>query len=421
MAIVTRRSLLTCALGGALSGMPFMARAARAQVVVVGGGAGGASAARHLALDDALDADVTLIEPQRTYHTCFFSNLYLGGLREYATLAHGYARLAALPWLNVVHEWVQDIDRAARTVSLGSGATLRYDRLLLSPGIDLDYDSVPGYSLAGADVAPHAWKSGTQVALLREQALAMKPGGTFVLVAPPDPTRCPPGPYERVSMLAHLFKARNPRAKIVVLDPKERFAKQALFQQGWERHYPGMVLWLPPSLSGGLTEFDLATMTFRTGLEDFKADAASVVPAQRAGAVARRAGLTDASGWCPVVPETFQSAMDPNVYVVGDAAIAGAMPKSAFAANNQAHAAAEALRRSLRGEIAQTPVYANTCWSQLAVNDSVKIGGFYRPGEKGIEATSTFLSDPVEDAATRAATSREAVSWYEAIVKDMFG
>ena len=421
MATLTRRSALALALGGTLGAVPFMARAARPRVVVVGGGAGGASAARRMALDDTLDAQVTLVEPQRIYHTCFFSNLYLGGLRDYVSLAHDYVRLAALPRLHVVHEWVRDVDRAARTVTLGSGAKLRYDRLLLSPGITLDYESVPGYSLAGADRAPHAWKSGTQLRLLRAKALAMKPGGTFVMVAPPDPSRCPPGPYERVSMLAHLFRSRNPTAKIVVLDPKERFAKQALFQQAWERHYPGMILWLPPSMSGGLTQLDLGTLSFRTALENFRADAASVVPAQRAAALAARAGLTDASGWCPVAAGTFQSAMDPHVHVVGDAAIAGAMPKSAFAANNQAHAAADAIRRTLRGEEMQRRTYTNTCWSQLASDDSVKIGGFYRPGENGIEATGTFISQLDETAATRAATAREAAAWYDAIVKDMFG
>jgi len=418
---ISRRTCMQWLGAGAAAGVPFIARAARPKVVVVGGGAGGATAARYLALDERLGADVTLVEPSRTYHTCFFSNLYLGGFRDYASISHGYAGLSSLDNLDVVHDRAHAIDAGARTVTLGNGARLPYDRLVLSPGIDLDHDSVPGYSAAGADVAPHAWTSGTQVQRLRALALAMKPGGTFVVVAPPDPSRCPPGPYERVSMLAHLFKTHNPRATIVVLDPKEKFAKQALFQAAWEKHYPGMILWLPPSMSGGLTGIDLTTMSFHTPLETFTADAASVVPAQRAAAIAARTGLTDAGGWCPVVPATLRSALDPHIHVIGDAAIAAAMPKSAYAANNQARAVAAAIGRELRGEPPVEPAYANTCWSLLAPDDSVKIGARYRAGADRIESTSSFTSQPGESDQVRAATAREAQAWYDGIVRDMFG
>ena len=205
----------------------------------------------------------------------------------------------------------------------------------------------------------------------------MRPGGTFVCVAPPDPSRCPPGPYERVSMLAHLFKTHNPRAKIIVIDPKEKFSKQSRFQAAWEEHYPEMILWLPPSMSGGLNSIDLSTLTFNTALENFKADAACVVPAQRAASIAQRSDLADASGWCPIVPATLQSSRDPNIYIIGDAAIADAMPKSASAANKQAHVAAAALRRSLLGQESASPAFANTCWSLLATDDSVKLGARY--------------------------------------------
>ncbi|MCB1741729.1 MAG: FAD-dependent oxidoreductase, partial [Gammaproteobacteria bacterium] len=297
----------------------------------------------------------------------------------------------------------------------------RYDRLVLSPGIDLVYDSVPGYSLEGSNIAPHAWKSATQLALLRARALAMRPGGTFVYVAPPDPSRCPPGPYERVCMLAHLFKQHNPSAKIVVLDPKEKFAKQALFQSAWEKHYPGMVLWLPASMSGGLLDVDLSRMVFTTELEAFKADAASVVPAQTAATVATRAGLGDDSGWVPVDPSTLQTRANPDIHVLGDAARAEAMPKSAFAANNQAHVVVAALRAALLDTPAPAVEYANTCWSQLAAQDSVKIGARYRPAANGIEAFDSFISELDEDEQHRARTSHEARAWYTAITRDMFG
>jgi NADPH-dependent 2,4-dienoyl-CoA reductase/sulfur reductase-like enzyme len=420
MGTVSRRTVIKL-LGAAAAAFPAMSRSAMPRVVVVGGGAGGATAARLIAGDARLRAAVTLVEPSRSYHTCFFSNLYLGGLREYASIRHDYGRLAGMERLNVVHDWARQIDLTRRRVTLGSGANLDYDRLVLSPGIDLRYASVPGYSLEEAAMAPHAWRSGTQVQLLRARALAMRQGGTFVLVAPPDPSRCPPGPYERVSMLAHLFTRHNPRAKIIILDPKERFSKQTLFQRAWEKHYPGMILWLPASMSGGLVNVDLRTLTFKTPLEEFKADAASVVPAQQAGAIVARTGLADDDGWAPIVPDTLASTRDEHVHVIGDAAVAAAMPKSAFAANSQARVAAAAMRRSLTGDGSPLPSLANTCWSQLAPDDSVKIGALYRPADAAIEAISSFSSQPDESAALRAGTAREAEAWYAAITGEMFG
>lgn len=404
----------------AFVGMPYVARAAKPRVVVIGGGAGGGTAARYIAKDSKGAIDVVLIEPSKMYYTCFFSNLYLGGFRDYVSIGHTYEAMSSKHGVGVLHDWAEAIDRDKRIVHLASGGSVPYDRLVLSPGIDMKYDSVPGYSAAASTKMPHAWQSGTQVQLLKSMIENMRPGGTFVMVAPPDPFRCPPGPYERISMIAHLLKQRNPKAKIIMLDPKEKFSKQGLFQAGWDQHYKGMIDWVPASISGGVKQVDVETMSIKTDSETIKADVASIVPAQAAGRIAQKAGLTNQSGWCPIVPKSMQSAMDPNIFIVGDASIAAAMPKSAFSANSQAKVAAMAVRAALTGSRAFEPRYANTCWSLIAKDDGVKIGGTYKAGEKTLEQTNAFLSKADESAAVRKQTYEESVAWYSGIVSDIF-
>ncbi|MEL7048977.1 MAG: FAD/NAD(P)-binding oxidoreductase, partial [Pseudomonadota bacterium] len=191
--------LLAATAGTALLARPYIARAAKPNVVVIGGGAGGATAARYIAKASNDRVNVTLIEPSRRYYSCFYSNLYLGGFRTMESLGHSYDTLANTYGINVVHDIATTIDRSNRTVELTSGYTLPYDRLVVSPGIDLKYESVPGYSLSATNLMPHAWKSGTQVQRLKHMVENMREGGTFVMVAPPNPFRCPPGPYERAS------------------------------------------------------------------------------------------------------------------------------------------------------------------------------------------------------------------------------
>lgn len=400
---------------------PALFGAGKPRAVIIGGGAGGATAARYIAKDSKGAIDVTLIEPTRRYYTCFFSNLYLGGFRDFESLGHGYDTLAKEYGINVVHDWASSIDRDKKEVVLASGARVPYDRLIVAPGIDLKYDSVPGYSVAAATAMPHAWKSGTQAQLLKAKIDNMKEGGTFVMVPPPNPFRCPPGPYERVSMIAHVFKQKNPKAKIVVLDPKPKFSKQGLFADGWERLYSGMVEWIAPDAHGGIKNVDPGTMEIETDLSTFKADAACVVPAQKAGAIAEKSGLTDDSGWCPIVPETMQSKMDENIHVIGDASIAAAMPKSGFAANSQAKSAAMAVRAALIDAKAFPARYANTCWSLIGTEDGVKVGAHYKPTADKIEATETFISKTGETADLRKQTFEESLGWYLGITKDIFG
>ncbi|MEM6422282.1 MAG: FAD/NAD(P)-binding oxidoreductase, partial [Pseudomonadota bacterium] len=360
---IKRRAILGAgaATAAALSA-PSVLGAARPQAVVIGGGAGGGTAARYIAKDSEGAVDVTLIEPTRSYYSCFFSNLYIGGFRGIESLAHRYGTLAATG-VNVVHDWATGIDRDARVVALAGGGRVPYERLVVAPGIDFRLESVPGYSLAAQNAMPHAWKAGSQTELLRRQIEAMPQGGTYVMLAPPNPYRCPPGPYERVSMVAHYLKTHNPTAKIVIFDPKQKFSKQALFAEGWETTYPGMIDWLDADFTGPVEEVRPETMEVIVGGEVTKADVCNVIPAQKAGAIAERAGLTDESGYCPIVPATMQSRMDETIHVLGDATIAGDMPKSAFSANSQAKVAAMQVRAALTGSTVFPARYANTCWS----------------------------------------------------------
>ncbi len=393
--------------------------AGKPKVVVVGGGAGGATAARYIAKDSKGAIDVTLIEASKHYYTCFYSNLYLGGFRDYGSIGHSYDQLSANHGVNVVHDWALSVDTSARKVKLGSGASVSYDKLILSPGIDLKYESINGYSPEAQTRMPHAWKSGTQVKVLRDHVLNMPKGGTFAMVPPPNPFRCPPGPYERVSMVAHLLKERNPTAKIVVIDPKNKFSKQGLFMAGGEKHYPGMIEWIDADTHGGIKSVNHETMEIETDLDTFKADAACVVPAQRAGAIAMNAGVTDGD-WSPIVPESMQSRADSNIYVLGDASVASAMPKSGFSANSQAKVAANHVRGALTDSKVFPARFSNTCWSLVATNDGVKVGANYKAGSEKIEVVDKFISKTGEDAALRKKTYQEANAWYSGITSDMF-
>ncbi|MCE8417102.1 NAD(P)/FAD-dependent oxidoreductase [Rhodovulum sulfidophilum] len=419
---LNRRSFLGTglALGAALSA-PCAIGQARPRVVVLGGGAGGATAARYIAKDSDGAIEVVLIEPGKTYYTCFFSNLYLGGFRDFASIAHDYGTLASRYGINVIHDLAVDIDRAARSVTLASGHALGYDRLIVAPGIDFVDGAVPGWDMTVQNRMPHAWKAGSQTQLLKAQIGAMRAGGVFCMVAPPDPFRCPPGPYERVSMVAHVLKESNPTAKILIVDPKENFSKQALFEDGWARHYPGMIQRIGPDFGGANVEVRPDSMEVVIDGMAETVDVCNVIPAQKAGHIAGVAGLADDSGFCPILPGTMQSRFDENVYVLGDATIAGDMPKSAFSANSQAKVAAMQVRAALTGARAFPAKYSNTCWSLIDSGDGVKVGASYRVGEDRIAKVDGFVSQIGEDAALRKATYEESLGWYAGITADIFG
>lgn len=419
---LSRRRFLAGAAGlsAAALAAPPVAGQARPRLVVVGGGPGGATAARYAAKDGAID--VTLVEPSRHYVTCFHSNLFLGGFRSFDSLVHGYGGLEKAG-VRLVHEAAAAIDRDRREVVLAGGARLPFDRLILSPGIDLKYDSVPGWGREWEEAMPHAWKAGRQTQILKAKLDQVPDGGLIVMLAPPNPYRCPPGPYERVSMMAHVLKATGRgRAKIIIVDPKEKFSKQGLFQEGWESHYPGMIEWIAPDISEGLKSVDPKTGTVVTGFETYaNAALVNVIPAQMAGAIARDAGLADASGYCPIDPASMASRADAGIFVVGDAAIPGDMPKSAFAANSQAKVAAMTVRAELIGARAFPARYANTCWSLIDIDDAVKVGGRYAPADGRIKEVEGFISQTGEPPELRRGTQAENIGWYDGITADIFG
>lgn len=388
-------------------------------VVVVGGGAGGATAARYIAKDSEGAINVTLVEPTRTYYTCFFSNLYLSGIKSIDDIGHSYGSLAA-GGVNVVHDWAVGVDRAAKTVTLAGGAVLPYDKLILSPGIDFVEGAVEGWDVSAQNKMPHAYKAGSQTELLKAQLMAMPEGGTYAMVAPPNPFRCPPGPYERISMVAHYLKANNPSAKIIIADPKAKFSKMALFQEGWADHYEGMVDWIGEEFGGGNVSVDPGAMTLTIDGEETAVDVCNVIPAMKAGRIAEVAGVTDGN-WAPVNAVDMSSKMDPDVHVLGDASAQGDMPKSGFSANSQAKVCANAVRGALTGSTVFPAKFSNTCWSLIATDDGVKVGATYEATEEKIAKVDGFISEVGETAELRKATYEESEGWYSGITADMFG
>ena len=417
MGLRRRTFLGTAAAAATAIGAPMVKAMAKPNVVVVGGGAGGATAARYIAKDSKGAINVTLVEPTRKYYTCFFSNLYLGGFKNMDDLGHSYGALAS-QGVNVVHDWAVDVDRTAKTVSLAGGGSIGYDKLILSPGIDFVDGSVEGWDINGQNKMPHSYKAGSQTELLRAQLMGMPQGGIYAMVAPPNPYRCPPGPYERVSMAANHLKANNPTAKIIIADPKPKFSKMALFQEGWANHYDGMIDWVGEEFGGGNVSVDPNAMTVTIDGEVTKVDVCNVIPAMKAGRIAEIAGVTDGN-WAPVNAVDMSTKADADVYVLGDAAQQGDMPKSGFSANSQAKVCANAVRGALTGSRVFPAKFANTCWSLIAANDGVKVGATYEATPEKIAKIEGFISKTGESMDVREATYQESEGWYAGITSDM--
>jgi NADPH-dependent 2,4-dienoyl-CoA reductase/sulfur reductase-like enzyme len=413
----TRRALLATGAAFALR-RPALAQSA-AKVVVVGGGFGGATAARALHRGGL---DVTLVEANPTYVSCPFSNEVIAGLQPMAAQRFGYEGLVRAG-IQVVHAAATGIDAGARRVTLADGSTLAYDRLVLSPGIDLRFDAIPGYDAAAADRMPHAWKAGEQTLLLARQLAAMPEGGTVVLSVPGNPYRCPPGPYERASLIAHVLKTTKPRAKLILLDAKDTFSKQRLFQSAWAALYPTQLEYVPLAEGGQVSAVDPDAMIVRTDFSEYKADVACIIPPQRAGRIAAVAGVADRSGWCPIDPVTFESRLVPGIHVIGDAAIAGAMPKSAFSANAQAKVCADAVIDLLAGRAPEIPKLINTCYSLVAPGYGISIAGVYHPaGGVLADVEGAGGISPVDaPMALREQEALYAADWYRTMTRQVFG
>jgi sulfide dehydrogenase [flavocytochrome c] flavoprotein subunit len=311
----------------------------------------------------------------------------------------------------------------AKRVELKGGEKLNYDSLVLSPGIDFRWDAIENYNEAAARTIPHAWKAGEQTKILRRQLEAMQDGGVVIVAPPANPFRCPPGPYERVSLIAHYLKAHKPKSKILILDAKDKFSKQPLFMQGWDALYPGMVEWVKGSDLGGIERVDAATRTlYSTFGKEFTADVINLIPPQKAGVIAHTTGLVNADGWCPVDQRSFESAIHKDVYVIGDASVAGQMPKSGFAANSQGKVCAAALAAKILGIEMPDPSYVNTCYSLVSPDYGISVAAVYRLAEgeiKKVEGAGGVSPQDV-DREFRRAEARYAVGWYQSITSDAF-
>jgi len=294
----------------------------------------------------------------------------------------------------------------------------------VSPWIDFKWNAIEGYDEAASQLMPHAWKAGAQTELLNKQLQAMPNGGTVIMCPPGNPFRCPPGPYERASMIAHYLKTNKPRSKILILDAKDEFAKQGLFMNAWKELYPGMIEFVAGSKGGKVNRVDAKTNTVYTdeGLTSHKGNVVNVIPPQQAGLIALSSGLAD-KGWCPVNQHTFESKLVPGVHVIGDSAVAGAMPKSGHSANNIAKMTAAAIISQFRGVKAPVPSHVNTCYSLVGPDYGISVAAVYRLGEDGVlagvkGAGGVSPADASED--FRAQEAGYAEGWYDNITADTF-
>jgi len=421
---IGRREFLKTAASGASAAvlpLPALGQATGARVVVIGGGFAGATCARELKRRDSRLA-VTLVEANANFIACPFSNGVIAGLREMQDQQFGYDRLAQ-DGVTLSLVAATAVDPPSHTVTLANGGTLQYDRLVLAPGIDINWDALPGYGEAAAERMPHAWRAGAQTVLLRRQLEAMADGGLVVISAPANPFRCPPGPYERASLIAYYLKTKKPKSKLIILDSKDAFSKQRLFQNAWAALYPELIEWVPLSSGGKVTSVDPAAMTLTTDFATHKADVATIVPPQKAARIAGLAGVADRSGWCPIDPVSFASTLQPDIHVIGDAAIAGAMPKSAFAANAQAKACAAAVATVLAGGTPVAPKLINTCYSLLAPDYGISIAGVYHPvNGQLVDVEGAGGISPLDaPASMRAEEANIANGWFRTITAEVFG
>jgi len=419
--MATRRTFLKLTAAASLAAPSIASAQASGRVVVVGGGFGGATAARTLkALEPKLT--VTLVEPNPVFTACPFSNNVLAALREISQQQFGYDGVQKAGVV-LAQTSATAVDASGKSVTLGDGSKLAYDRLVLSPGIDINWGALPGYDETAAEKMPHAWKAGAQTVLLRQQLQAMDDGGLVIISSPANPFRCPPGPYERASLIAYWLKIWKPKSKLLILDSKDAFSKQRLFQNAWAQMYPGLIEWVSLSQGGKVTAVDAASLTVVTDFARHKAAVANIIPPQKAGTIAQKAGVADRTGWCPVEPVAFESTLQPGVHVIGDSAIMGGMPKSAFAANAQAKVCAAAIVELLAGRKPVDPILINTCYSLVAPDYGISVAGVYRP-DKGVLADIPGAggNSPLEVVGGfRGQEALYASSWFKTITTEVFG
>ena len=437
MSNMNRRKFLkttggAAAMAGATLAAPSIANAGshggkHGKVVVVGGGVAGATTARYLKIGNP-EIDVTIVEPNASYHTCFMSNEVLGGERTLSQIEQNYDGLTKMG-IKVIKDSVTGIDAAKKTVMTKGGTKLSYDHCVVAPGIDFKVDEFA--SVGDFDKITHAWKAGPQTAIMRKQLEAMPDGGTVCIVPPTNPFRCPPGPYERTSLIAGYLKHHKPKSKVVVIDRKDKFSKMGLFTQAWKDLYgygtdKSLIEWRSAADTGGLDGISAADMTVETlsgGKEKF--DVINYIPPQKAGMIAFTAGLTNDKGWCDVDKTTFESKVHKGIHVLGDASVATKMPKSGYAANSQGKVCAAAIVNMLAGKPVGTPSYVNTCYSIAGQDYGFSVAAVYRYNAEGDIIAGVKgaggLTPTDASAEMRRREVEFAYSWYNNICKDTWG
>ncbi|MDH3857122.1 MAG: NAD(P)/FAD-dependent oxidoreductase, partial [Gammaproteobacteria bacterium] len=394
--------------------------AASGKVVVVGGGFGGATCARYLKRWGP-KLDVTLVERDTSYITCPFSNEVLAGNLEMSKITHGYGNIAA-QGIDVVHDEVTAIDAGGKSISLKYGGSMKFDKLVVSPGIAFRWGAIENDQVAVQQAMPHSWKAGEQTLLLRKQLQAMRDGGTVIIVPPKKPFRCPPGPYERASLIAHYLKSNKPKSKILIVDANPTHSKQAAFHEGWKKEYGTMIEWIKDTDGGVITSADPGAMTLRNDFGDeYKGDVINLIPYQKAGELVETAGLTNKDGWCTVNMGTFESAEASDVHIIGDACVAGAMPKSGHSAASQAKNCAAAIVSMLAGDTPPEPTYANTCYSLIGPRYGISVAAVYRLKDGVIVKVSGGVSKVGNKDRVHKNEAKYARGWYRSITSDTFG
>jgi sulfide dehydrogenase [flavocytochrome c] flavoprotein subunit len=418
---MTRRTFLRRSAGAAATGMWRRVHAGRraapkAKVVVVGGGFAGSACAltlRHL----LPTLNVTLVDPDDRYVTCPMSNAALVGLRGFDSITVSRAGLGRAG-VTYVHDRVIAIETGPRRARLAGGPALAYDRLVVAPGIRMRWGMPEGYDEAAALIMPHAWQAGPQTQMLAAQLRAMRDGGVVAISVPVGPMRCPPGPFERASLIAGFLRAHKPRAKVLIFDANNHFPRQDAFSDAWQVLYPGMIEWIPVTEDGAVVRVAPAEMTLYTAHAAHRIDVANIIPPQAPGLLALQAGLASDHGWCPINPQTFESLSAGGVHVIGDACIADPMPKSASAAGAQARQCALVIAASLEGREAPAAHFDSVCYGLLAPRRALSIHGRFRVARGLIEQVQgTEDSQP----ATAEQEARNADEWYRRIVQNSFG
>ncbi len=432
MSGISRRNFIQITGGAAaVSTMGFsnilLAGKSAGHVVIIGGGVGGATAAHYIKRADPA-VQVTIVEPNANYFTCFMSNEVISGERTLDSIKFGYKNLESMG-IKIVQDYASNIDAKKKHVVTKNSGNIAYDRCIVSPGVDFKWETIEGFDAeVAATKIPHAWKAGPQTALMHKQLQAMKDGGTVIIAPPPNPFRCPPGPYERASQIAHYLKNHKPKSKILILDAKDKFSKQGLFMQGWKKHYGfgtdnSLIEWVKGAEGGIIEGVDAKTNTVIGSVDEYKGDVINVIPAQKAGKIAFNAGLVNDKGWCPVNQQTFESTKHKDVYVIGDSSVASPMPKSGYSANSQAKVCAAAVVASLHGKPAAHPTLVNTCYSLITPDDGISVAMVYNFDGKKIQKVkgSGGLTPMDSSEAMRKREARYAHSWFNNITSDIFG